>query len=81
MQRLAIISCGKYRYRLDRKWGDAGRPAVFISSSVTAEGEVDDLTIRRCIGFAKEWACGSLTVVNLFAVRATKPDDMKAADD
>ncbi len=29
--------------------------------------------MRRCVGFAKGWAYGSLTVVNLFALRATNP--------
>ncbi len=42
----------------------------------TADGEVDDPTIRRCIGFAKAWKFERLEVVNLFAYRATKPRDV-----
>lgn len=47
----------------------------------TADASNDDPTIRRCKGFAQAWACGRLVVVNLFAFRATKPADMKRADD
>lgn len=41
----------------------------------TADGTVDDPTIRRCVGFAKRWDYERLEVVNLFAYRATKPED------
>jgi hypothetical protein len=42
----------------------------------TADGEKDDATIRRCVGFAKAWKFERLEVVNLFAYRATKPRDV-----
>ena len=45
----------------------------------TADGEQDDPTIRRCVGFAKAWGFGSLIVINLFAYRATKPRALKDA--
>ena len=44
----------------------------------TADGDFDDPTIRRCIGFAKAWRYEYLEVVNLFAYRATKPADLFA---
>ena len=40
----------------------------------TADADIDDNTIRRCIGFAKLWGYGGLMVGNLFAFRSTKPD-------
>lgn len=46
-----------------------------------ADAEVNDPTIRRCIGFAQAWGYGSLDVVNLFAYRATKPKDLRQAVD
>lgn len=46
----------------------------------TADEKTDDPTIRRCIGFAKAWGFGALCMTNLFAFRATKPADMKRAD-
>lgn len=67
-----ISECGTYRYTLTRKWGE-GRKCVFIMlNPSTADATKDDRTIRRCIGFAKREGCGSLTVVNLYAYRATK---------
>lgn len=39
----------------------------------TADGKKDDPTIRQCVGYAKLFGCGSLSVVNLFAYRATDP--------
>jgi hypothetical protein len=47
----------------------------------TADANVDDPTIRRCIGFARSWGYGRMGVVNLFAFRATKPNDLLRADD
>ena len=70
----AILSpCGRYRYRLERRW-DAGPTACFIMlNPSTADANHDDPTIRRCIGFAKREGCGGLVVVNLFSYRATDP--------
>ena len=47
----------------------------------TADESDDDPTIRRCIGFAKREGCGKLVMLNLFAFRATKPADLRAALD
>jgi hypothetical protein len=47
----------------------------------TADETMDDPTIRRCIGFAKREVCGGVVIGNIFAFRATRPGDMKAADD
>lgn len=72
-----------YRYRLWRQWGnDPTKFVVFVMlNPSTADGNVDDPTIRRCIGFAKRLGAHRLEVVNLFAIRATDPSAMKAADD
>lgn len=80
MQKSAYISsCGKFRYTLSRRWGE-GKPMVFIMlNPSTADAEQDDATIRRCIGFAKSHGHNAIEVVNLFAYRATKPSDLKAA--
>lgn len=74
----AVISeCGKYRYVLTRKipqpirWN---KPCLFVMLNPSiADAEIDDPTIRRCLGFASREGCTSLTVVNLFAYRATSP--------
>tara|TARA_Y100000310_G_scaffold254164_1_gene261227 strand:+ start:64 stop:618 length:555 start_codon:yes stop_codon:yes gene_type:complete len=79
----AIISdCGRYRYRLTRQVGPEPRACTFIMlNPSTADATEDDPTIRRCMAFARAWGCGKLIVVNLFAIRATDPKDMMAADD
>ena len=83
MKRDAIISeDGVYRYRLTRDWEEREGRAVFVMlNPSTADSLVDDPTIRRCIGFAKSWGYGALTVVNLFAYRATSPLVLAVAAD
>lgn len=83
IKRAADISpCGKYRYTLLRSWHGWEPEAVFIMlNPSTADANVDDPTIRRCAGFARALGCGGLVVINLFAVRATKPADMMRAAD
>jgi hypothetical protein len=65
----------------DGAGADLGEPKtclfVMLNPS-TADGEKDDATIRRCVGFAKAWKFERLEVVNLFAFRATKPRDVLA---
>ena len=79
MRRSAWIE-GDYRYMLVRAW-DFGRGiCVFIMlNPSTADGKVDDATIRRCIRFAQDWGYRRLVVVNLFAYRATHPKDLREA--
>lgn len=68
-----------YRYVLVREW-DKGKPAVMIIglNPSTADETKDDPTIRRCIGFAKNWGYGKLIVTNAFGFRATHPKDLLA---
>lgn len=76
-----ISQCGKYRYRLTRYWGPGQfLPFVMLNPS-TADAEVDDPTIRRCISFARREGAGGIVVGNLHAFRATRPEDMKRAED
>lgn len=69
-----ISSCKRYRYRLWRRWDESKPVLVFIMlNPSTADGEEDDPTIRKCIGFAKLHDFGGIEVVNLFAWQATDP--------
>ena len=83
--KLATFSpCRQYRYSLWRIWNGMFSQgyAVFIGlNPSTADENNDDPTIRRCIGFAKDWGCIGLCMVNLFAFRATSPAVMKAQED
>lgn len=73
---------GRYRYRLWRSW-DPSRPriAFCMLNPSTADEHVDDPTIRRCIGFARDWGYGGVEIVNLFAFRATDPRELRATRD
>lgn len=72
-----ISQCGKYRYSLSRTWNSDLPGVLFIMlNPSTADAEDDDPTIRRCIGFAKAWSCGSIKVVNLFAYRTAYPSEL-----
>jgi hypothetical protein len=83
LEHTAVISdCGRYRYILTRQSGPGECAATFIMlNPSTADAVTDDPTIRRCIGFAGHWGCSRLVVLNLFAVRATEPRNMKQSDD
>jgi hypothetical protein len=73
-----------HRYTLWRDWSDL----LFSSSSndfvqfillnpSTADENLDDPTIRRCIQFAKDWGYQSLCVTNLFSFRSTNPSALR----
>jgi hypothetical protein len=84
MLRTASLSDdGRYRYTLTRSWGgelDELQTFVMLNPS-TADAEVDDPTIRRCVGFARALGASGILVVNLYAFRATRPADLwRAAD-
>lgn len=69
---------GQYRYRLWRTW-DASKPtlAFIMLNPSTADASDDDPTVRRCLGYAKDWGYGTLVVGNLFALRSTDPSNLK----
>lgn len=83
MNKAAIIStCGTYRYLLQRSWDARLQAVCFVMlNPSTADAELDDPTIRRCLGFARDWGYGQLEVVNLFALRATDPQQLRTHHD
>ncbi|PLC03015.1 hypothetical protein CY658_24295 [Variovorax sp. RO1] len=70
----------KHRLWLYREW-DATKPvAAFIGFNPSIAGvEEDDPTIRKLVGFASRFGCGSLFMVNPYSFIATRPKDLKAA--
>ena len=67
-----------YRYRLTRDGAMGGSTCLFIMlNPSTADEKVDDPTIRRCMAYAARWGHARLEVVNLFALRATNPMQLR----
>lgn len=77
-----LSDCGTYRYRLIRQWSafESLLPFIMLNPS-TADADIDDPTIRRCVGFAHRLGFGGVGVWNLYAYRATKPADLWRAGD
>ena len=75
-----LSPCGKYRYKLGRHWADGGVLTFVMLNPSTADDEADDPTIRRCMSFAMREGAAGIHVVNLFALRATDPNELKASE-
>lgn len=78
MEKDATLSIdGTYRYSLTRKWNPLGPSVCWVMlNPSTADADIDDPTIRRCIRFSQDWGYASMEVVNLFALRATNPKEL-----
>ena len=77
-----LSPCGRYRTLLWRRWDKSKPRLVFIMlNPSTADAEVDDATIRLCMGRARRMGCGGIRVANLFTLRATDPRQLKVARD
>lgn len=82
----AILSNdNRYRYYLSRAWGDHQQHprtlGVVMLNPSTADAFVDDPTIRKVIGYAERWGYNRIAVGNLFAYRATDPNELITAED
>ncbi len=83
MTRSAYLSeDGLYRYILTRTWGTGGRVLVWVMlNPSTADATQDDPTVRLCMGWAQRLGFDGVRIVNLFALRATDPRELKIARD
>jgi len=69
--------CRTWRYSLSRTWQSKKPAALFIGLNPSTADEIqDDPTIRRCMRFAHAWGYGGLVMANLFAFRATDPENL-----
>lgn len=85
----AVFSdCGRFRYMLWRAWGEQtakglpDAPVNFLMlNPSTADYTRDDPTIRRCIGFSKDWGFNGVIITNVYPFRSTDPKAMMEARD
>lgn len=73
-----------HRYSLVREfpkaWGGTKGSALWIMlNPSTADENILDPTIRRCVRFSKHWGFSRMVVCNVFSYRATKPKDLESA--
>lgn len=74
----SFSECGRYRYFLFRVW-DECRPGIvwIMLNPSTADENVLDPTLTRCMNYSKAWGFGAMEVVNLFALRSTDPKRLR----
>lgn len=73
---------GTYRFSLWREWaGGAGTCCFVMLNPSTADGTLDDPTVRRCVRYARDWGYSRLEVRNLYPLRATDPAELLSHPD
>lgn len=71
--------CGRYRYRIWNNW-ETGKPIVsFIG--LQAEAKPDGRLDRKLKALASSHGCGGYQLLNLFAVKCNKPQDVWRIED
>jgi len=71
-----------YRYQLLRRWGSLATTVGFVClNPSTADAEVDDQTVRKCMRLARRLGASALMIGNLFAYRSTDPSRLRLVDD
>ena len=78
----AFSACGRYRWWLWRQWNRERPLLLFVGLNPSrADGARDDATLRRLVGFARQWDYGALLVLNLFARISPSPALLRRAAD
>jgi hypothetical protein len=75
----------RYRYALSRALespsvGSNICQFIMLNPS-TADADVDDPTVRRCVDYARRWGHTGVVITNLFALCAKDPRELRLADD
>lgn len=83
IKKALIDQSKKYRYMLMRQWGnDENNFINFVMlNPSTADDKIDDPTIKSCISLAQNLGFDGFYATNLFALRATNPEELKTTDE
>jgi len=74
----SFSTCRRYRYTWELVWDRTRAPCAFIGlNPSTADEQGPDPTVRRCIGYARDWGFGRLIMLNIFSYRETDRLAMK----
>ena len=76
----AVLSNDRqYRFLLWRRWEPDAHMVCYVGlNPSTADSEVDDATVKKWRGFAKQEGRGGFFAINLYALRATNPQELKS---
>ena len=80
LSRALYSPCERYRYGLERRWSDGPLLLYVMLNPSTADELRNDPTIERCQRRALQLGFGALRIANLFAWRATRPEDLRRTD-
>jgi hypothetical protein len=67
---------GKYLYELTQVWDATKKRMMFLTLNPSTVDIELDKTVKRCVGFAREWGWGGVVIGNLFAFRADDPKEL-----
>jgi hypothetical protein len=75
-------ACRRWRYLLWRGWDERKPWANFLMLNPSTADEFQlDPSCTRARNYAERWGFGGVVITNIFAWRATDPEQMKAARD
>lgn len=69
---------GPYRWTMTRAWGAGPKIVWVLFNPSDADGQQDDPTTLRMMGFSYRWGFGSMMVGNVYPFIAPKPRDLVA---
>lgn len=81
VSRAVYSRCGGYRFLLGRVWAPGPTLLWVMLNPSTATERQNDPTVARGVRRARAMGFGAVEIVNLFAFRATRPQDLLRAAD
>jgi hypothetical protein len=82
LQHAVISQCTTFRYCLERAWANGSDRMLIIGlNPSTANAEIDDRTVGRCVAFAQREGLSGILLANLFAFRSLDPTLLRQAID